>query len=121
MINRFYETATTAFVQHGAIIDQLVGDEAIGLFLPGFVGPDHAGVAYRAATDLLAGTGHGQDAQPWVPVGVGVHTGTAFVGSVGSEQNFTEFTVVGDASASPLRFNDTFRMFVASNRSYLLY
>jgi len=96
LINRFYESATTAFVRHGAIIDQLVGDEAIGLFLPGFVGADHAAVAYRAAIDLLAATGHGPDARPWVPVGVGVHTGTAFVGSVGSEQNFTEFTAVGD-------------------------
>ena len=97
LINRFYESATDAFVRHGAIIDQLVGDEAIGLFLPGFVGQDHVAIAYQAATDLLAATGHGGGGDPWVPVGIGVHTGTAFVGSVGSEQNFTEFTAVGDS------------------------
>jgi adenylate cyclase len=97
LINRFYESATGAFVHHGAIIDQLVGDEAIGLFLPGFVGEDHPAVAYRAAVELLEATGHGQGGQPWVPVGVGVHTGTAYIGSVGSEQNFTDFTAIGDA------------------------
>lgn len=97
LINRFYESATECFVRHGAIIDQLVGDEAVGLFLPAFVGSDHAAVAHRAAIDLLTTTGHRPGARPWVPVGVGVHTGTAFVGSVGSEQNYTEFTAVGDA------------------------
>jgi adenylate cyclase len=97
LINRFYEAATEAFVRNGAIIDQLVGDEAIGLFLPAFVGPDHAAAAYRTALDLLVATGHGEGARPWAPVGVGIHTGTAFVGSVGSERNFTAFTAVGDA------------------------
>jgi len=97
LINRFYQSATSAFVDHGAIIDQLVGDEAIGLFLPAFVGADHAAVAYRTALALLAATGHAEETEPWVPVGVGIHTGTAFVGSVGSEHSFTEFTAVGDA------------------------
>lgn len=97
LINRFFGSATTSFVRHGAIIDQLVGDEAIGLFLPGFVGADHAAVAYRAATDLLGETGHGQGARPWVPIGVGIHRGTVFIGSVGSKKNFTDFTAVGDA------------------------
>jgi len=97
LINRFYASATAAFVNHGAIIDQLVGDEAIGLFLPGFVGEDHPAVAYRAAIELLEATGHAPSSQPWAPVGIGVHTGTAYVGSVGSEKNFTDFTAVGDA------------------------
>ncbi|NJN53235.1 MAG: adenylate/guanylate cyclase domain-containing protein [Gammaproteobacteria bacterium] len=91
-----YGSASAAFVNHGAIIDQLVGDEAIGLFLPGFVGQDHPCVAYRAARELLTATGHGPGSEPWVPVGIGVHTGTAFIGSIGSEQNFTDFTAVGD-------------------------
>lgn len=97
LINRFYESATASFVEHGAIIDQLVGDEAIGLFLPAFVGADHAAAAHRAGIALLEATGHGDGSGPWVPVGIGVHTGTAFVGSVGSEANYTEFTAVGDA------------------------
>lgn len=96
LINRFYAEATAAFVRHGAIIDQLVGDEAIGLFLPGFVGQRYTSAAIAAARDLLAATGHGPDGPPWAPLGIGIHTGEAFVGSVGSEANFTDFTAVGD-------------------------
>lgn len=105
LINRFYAAASAAFVQHGGVIDQLVGDEAIGLFLPAFVGPDHAAAAHRSALELLQETGHGQGNQPWAPVGVGIHTGTAFVGSVGSEANFTAFTAVGDAVNTTARLS----------------
>ena len=35
--------------------------------------------------------------RPVVPVGAGVHTGMAFVGSVGSESTVTDFTAIGDA------------------------
>jgi adenylate cyclase len=33
-----------------------------------------------------------------VPVGVGVHTGTAYVGAVGSQATVTDFTAIGDAA-----------------------
>ena len=42
-------------------------------------------------------TGHGAPAGPWIPVGIGVHTGVAFVGSVGSEGGgVADFTALGD-------------------------
>jgi adenylate cyclase len=31
-----------------------------------------------------------------LPVGVGVHTGRVFIGSVGSPESFTDFTALGD-------------------------
>ena len=36
----------------------------------------------RAGQALLRVTGHGKPAGPWVPVGAGIHTGTAWVGSI---------------------------------------
>ena len=33
---------------------------------------------------------------PWIEVGVGVHFGTAFVGTVGSKDGATDITVLGD-------------------------
>jgi adenylate cyclase len=69
-------------------------DEAIGLFLPGYAGPEHARAAIEAAADLLVATGH--KGNPWLPVGVGVHTGLTFIGSVGAGDSFTDFTAVGD-------------------------
>lgn len=42
-------------------------------------------------------TGHSDPGGPWIPVGAGVHTGIAFVGTVGSEQGVTDFTALGDS------------------------
>jgi adenylate cyclase len=78
------------------MFDRLMGDEAIGLYIPGFAGPQHPRRAIEAAQDLLRLTGH-RDAQgPWLPVGIGVHTGRAFVGVVGSDESTADFTALGD-------------------------
>ena len=85
-------------VKTDAIIDKLVGDEVIGLYLPGWAGSEHAGLAVRAAQGLLRATGHGDPDGPWLPVGVGVHTGIAYVGTVrGTEGTVADFTALGDA------------------------
>jgi adenylate cyclase len=97
LISRFFEKATDVFVRHDAIIDQLVGDEAIGLFLPGYAGPAHAGRAIAAARALLAAMDARAGGAVALPVGVGVHTGLVFIGSVGSPESFTDFTALGDA------------------------
>ena len=41
-------------------------------------------------------TGHGRDEEPWVTIGVGVHFGKAWMGSVGSASGVAEVTVLGD-------------------------
>lgn len=96
LMNRFYSVASSVLINSDAMIDKLVGDEAIGIYLPGWAGPDHARLAVQAARDLLTATGHRERTGPWVPVGVGVHTGRAFVGAVGSE-GVTDLTALGDA------------------------
>jgi adenylate cyclase len=96
LINRFYTVATHVLIQTDAMVDRLMGDEAIGLYIPGFAGPEHPRHAIAAAQDLLRLTGH-RDAQgPWLPVGIGVHTGRAFVGVVGSDESTADFTALGD-------------------------
>jgi len=68
----------------------------VGIFLPYFVGPKHVQAAVDAARKLLHVTGHGEPGGPWIEVGVGVHYGTAFVGTVGSKDGVTDITVLGD-------------------------
>jgi adenylate cyclase len=96
LINRFYKIATQVLIQSDALVDRLMGDEAIGLYLPGFAGPEHPRKAIEAAQELLRLTGHHDAKGPWPPVGIGVHTGQAYVGVVGSEESTADFTALGD-------------------------
>jgi adenylate cyclase len=96
LINRFYSAASHVLIQTDAMVDRLMGDEAIGLYIPGFAGPEHSRKAIEAAQDLLRLTGHREPKGPWLPVGIGVHTGQAFVGVVGDESSTADFTALGD-------------------------
>lgn len=96
LINRFYTVASHILIQTDAMVDRLMGDEAIGLYIPGFAGQEHPRKAIEAAQDLLRLTGHRDPKGPWIPVGVGVHTGQAFVGVVGEEASTMDFTALGD-------------------------
>jgi adenylate cyclase len=97
IIDRFYRTATEVLIEKDAWIEKLIGDEVTGLFIPGYVGPQHARVAVEAAQAILQATGHGKPEGPWIPVGVGVHTGIAYVGAVGKKGAMMEITALGDA------------------------
>src|SRR5215211_4929335 len=96
LINRFYAVASHVLIQTDAMVDRLIGDQAIGLYLPGFAGPEHPRRAIEAAQELLHLTGHRDSKGPWLPVGVGIHTGPAFVGVVGEEESAMDFTALGD-------------------------
>jgi adenylate cyclase len=96
LMNRFYDTASHILVHSFAIIDKFVGDEVIGLYIPGLAGPEHANKAILAAQELLHATGHNGH-NPWLPIGVGIHTGTAYVSLVGSEGGVGDLTALGDS------------------------
>ncbi len=98
VINRFYNAATQVLVHTDALIDKIIGDQVAGMYVPGFAGPKHALRAIEAAQEILRVTGHGGGDEPWVPLGVGVHTGMAFVGAVGSEEGTVDITVLGDTA-----------------------
>jgi adenylate cyclase len=95
LLNRFHTTASNVVIDGEGLVDKLVGDEIIGLYLPNR-GPDHAHRALQAAIDLLEATGHREPGGPWLPVGAGVHTGIAYVGAVGLG-HARDFTALGDA------------------------
>jgi adenylate cyclase len=97
LIDRFYQVTTKIFIQTNAMIDKLIGDEVAAFYLPGLAGQDYARLAVNAAKDLLIQTGHGASAGPWAPIGVGVHTGVAFVGAVGTSDGVVDITALGDA------------------------
>jgi adenylate cyclase len=98
IIGRFYKETSKALIERNAMVNRLMGDQVIALFVPRFVGKNHARTALDAAQDLLQVTGHGRGNKPWVSVGVGLHTGTAYVGAVGAAEGVTEIAVLGSAA-----------------------
>ena len=88
----FYRTARNVLMRHEAVIDKLVGDEVMGLFIPLLIRDDPIGKMVAAAVDLLAELG---DSEPPLPVGAGADFGPAFVGNVG-EEDVKDFTALGD-------------------------
>ncbi|HEY2887595.1 MAG TPA: adenylate/guanylate cyclase domain-containing protein, partial [Candidatus Limnocylindrales bacterium] len=109
LLNRFYRVAVDIVIDRDGLVDKFVGDEVVAIFAPGWAGPHHAARAIEAADALLRATGHGVGREPWLPVGAGVHTGVAYVGTVGAAGVVTDFTALGDpvnaaarlASAAP--------------------
>jgi len=96
LINRFYSAATGELYRSNAMIEKLIGDEVTGFFTPGFAGADHPRVAVETAQAILRATGHGDPSGPWVPVGIGVHTGIAFIGSVITAEGVVDIAALGD-------------------------
>lgn len=94
-LNRFYATATEVLIRHDATVDKLIGDEVMAFFVPGFAGPSFRQAAVAAAQDLRRALGYGGADGPWLPVGIGLETGVAFVGNVGAE-GYVDFTALGD-------------------------
>lgn len=95
LMNRFYETAADVLPQYDGAIDKFVGDEVVAFFIPALAGERHAARGVDAARALLRATGHADPDGPWLPLGAGVHTGQAWVGTVGAGSR-TEFTALGD-------------------------
>lgn len=94
LLNRFYRTATEVLIRHDAIIDKLIGDEVMALFIPGICGGEYRRRAAEAGVALLRALGYGSG-EPWLAVGGAVHSGLAYVGNVGGE-GVLDFTALGD-------------------------
>jgi adenylate cyclase len=95
LLNRFYGAAMGPLLEHDAVIDKMVGDEVMALFIPSVAGPDYGGAAVRAAENLMRAVGYGGEEDAWLPLGIGVTVGTAYVGKVGTE-GINDFTALGD-------------------------
>ena len=99
LLNAFYALASRAVEDRGGSVDKYLGDGVFALFIPGFAGPDHAARAIDAARQILR-EARDPKALPAngtpLRVGIGVHTGAAYVGVVGRPGDLTDFTAVGD-------------------------
>lgn len=96
LIDRFFQVSARILIDSGAMLERLAGDEMIGFFVPGLAGSEFPQRTLECAKELLIATGHTDPEGSWIPLGVGVHFGNAFMGMVGSTEMVTNFTALGD-------------------------
>jgi adenylate cyclase len=119
LLNRFYASASN-ILSRSAIVDKLVGDEVMALYLPHLFGREGwEDDMLRDARDLLAAVGYGSDADAWLRLGVGLDVGRAYVGNVGSGE-VKDFTALGDVvnTAARLQSSATAGQIVLSERLF---
>jgi adenylate cyclase len=103
LIGRFYRVGIEALIAGNALIEKLIGDEVAGIFAPGIAGADHTRTAIDTATRILEQTGHESASGPWIPVGIGVHSGVVYAGAVGTANRMGVITVLGDTANTAAR------------------
>lgn len=104
LMDSFYSTGVELLIQGGAIIDRFMGDQVVGFFVPGLAGQDHARRAIQTGLELLRVTGNVAGQKALVPVGAGVQTGKAFIGTVGRRDLVLELAAAGEDVNVAARF-----------------
>lgn len=109
LLRRFYGVAEKVLFPE-AVIDKLIGDEVMALYLPSLMFPsagqdaeldaahlaDLAGTMLGHARELLVRSGYGSEGGPAWEIGIGLDFGEAFVGNIGGDAAVHDFTAVGD-------------------------
>lgn len=104
LLNEYFQRVCAALLAEEATIDKFIGDAVMAEFGAPLAQPDHADRALRAAIALqrnaqeFAGWVRGRFPDRQLPdfaVGIGLHTGAAVVGNIGSQWRM-EYTAVGD-------------------------
>jgi adenylate cyclase len=95
VLRRFYACAEDVLFPE-AVIDKLIGDEVMGLYLPMYGRFEEAApVMLEHARALLRSVGYGGGEAPFAEVGIGLDYGEAFVGNIG-RRSLNDFTAIGD-------------------------
>ncbi len=99
-LNELFSVMSEVVFRHGGTVDKFIGDSVMALFGAPTPQPDHPRRALAAAEGLQRfveasrgewRTRYGHD----VRIGIGVHTGEALVGNLGSARRM-EYTAIGD-------------------------
>lgn len=104
MLNTYFERQCEVILAEGGSIDKFIGDAVMAEFGAPLPAPDHHAAAVRAALRMVAVA---EEFRTWLAerfperglppfaIGVGLHTGPAIIGSIGSRKR-SEYTAIGD-------------------------
>lgn len=101
LLNQFLAHMTEVVFKNNGILDKFIGDEIMAVFgllssSPGNGAPDavNAALEMQAAVAELSGE-RSEKGKETFSIGIGINTGTAFVGNIGYEGRM-DYTVIGD-------------------------
>jgi adenylate cyclase len=100
LLNKYFTAMTEVIFEHGGTLDKYIGDELMALFGAPTATPEDACNAVAAAIAMqreMPGINAELRAAglPTIHIGIGLHTGEATVGYIGSERR-SEYTAIGD-------------------------
>ena len=91
LINRFYTSATKVIIDEDGLVEKLAGDSVAAFWGAGFAGADYVKRTVKVAQKLLRDMERHK-----IPVGIGVHSGIAYFGAMGTADGLTEISAIGD-------------------------
>jgi adenylate cyclase len=91
LISRFYAAATKVIIEEDGLVEKLAGDEVAAFWGAGFAGPDYVRRTIDVAEKLL----DIMERQK-IPVGIGVHSGVAYFGAIGTAEGLTDISAKGE-------------------------
>ena len=100
LLNEYFEAMIEVVFKHHGTVNKFMGDAVMAVFGAPFAIDDAPMRAVRAAVEIEQASAaislaRKQAGQPVVAVGIGINTGSAVAGNVGSERRM-EYTVIGD-------------------------
>ena len=101
LINRFLTRMTNVIIANGGTIDKFMGDCIMAFWNAPIEDGQHEEHAVQAAIDmqdelLKLNMQLAVEGLPTIAIGIGINTGEALVGNMGSDQRF-DYSVIGDA------------------------
>jgi len=104
MLNAYFTAACEPILEQGGTVDKYIGDAVMAVFGSPVQYPDHARRAVKAAVGMAAAAVEFRQwmlsrfpdrGLPEFGIGVGLHTGEAVIGDIGTPKR-KEFTAIGD-------------------------
>ena len=104
-LNRFFEECSAIITQQGGHINKYTGDGFLAIFGAPEPLEDHTTLSFNAACKILALSHHVTLGKNPIAIGIGIHTGKAILGNIGSQTKI-EYTAVGDTVNTAARLQE---------------
>ena len=119
LVNTWLSALAEALVDAGATIDKFMGDAVMAFWNAPIARPDHAAAALGAISGIEAAVARANAALraeglPQVALGVGINTGPASVGLMGSRDRLS-YTAIGDSVTLAARLEGLTRLYGVPN------